>query len=95
MIVSNSTEALIDALADAGVRPDAAVRGERERGDFQFAFLDMIALADRQQVTLPKDLLRDVRVEFETNMYFRPESKMRGLVDETLQRVEQRAAAAA
>lgn len=89
--MATSTEVLIDALADAGVRPDAAVREEREIGDFQFAFLDMIALADKQQIALPKDLLRDVRVEFETNMYFRPESKMRGLVDETLQRVEQRA----
>lgn len=40
---------------------------------------------------LPKALLSDVRAEFEHRMYFRPESKMRGLVDETLRRVEQRA----
>lgn len=93
--MASSTEALIDALAAAGVRPDAAVREEREIGDFQWAFLDMIAIADKQQVTLPKDLLRDVRTEFETKMYFRPESTIRGRVDKTLKRVEQRATAAA
>jgi hypothetical protein len=40
---------------------------------------------------LPKDLLRDVRAECEHRLYFRPESKMRALVDETLRRVERRA----
>ncbi|MFN6543715.1 hypothetical protein [Mycolicibacterium nivoides] len=64
---------------------------EREIGDFQFALLDTIALADKQQLRLSKDLLRDVRAEFEHRMYFRPESNMRALVDETLRRVEQRA----
>ena len=83
--MTNTTEALIDALAAAGVRLDASVRGERETGDFQFALLDTIALADKQQLGLPKDLLRDVRVELERRMYFRPESKMRALVEETLQ----------
>jgi len=39
---------------------------------------------------LPNDLLRDVRAAFEHRMYFRPESKMRALIDETLRRVEQR-----
>lgn len=89
--ITNTTEALIDALAAAGVRLDAYVREEREIGDFQFALLDTIALADEQQLRLPKALLSDVRAEFEHRMYFRPESNMRDLVDETLRRVEQRA----
>ncbi|ALI25133.1 hypothetical protein XA26_12800 [Mycolicibacterium fortuitum] len=73
------------------MRLDAYVREEREIGDFQFALLDTIALADEQQLRLPKALLSDVRAEFEHRMYFRPESNMRDLVDETLRRVEQRA----
>lgn len=93
--VASKTEELIEALAAAGVRLDAAVRDERELGDFQFALLDTIALADEQQVAVPTDLLRQVRTLFETKMYFRPESTMRARVDETLKRVEQRSATSA
>jgi len=87
------TEAL-DALAAAGVSLSRGVIEQRQDGNPDGALLDAIRHLDEQKISLTNEALQAVRAGAE-QLAFNPRTNLRTLLDQALERIEQRSASSA